>query len=79
VSPTIFREGKFRFFFFSREEERMHVHVVCGDGEAKFWIEPRVELAQNYRLNERDLQVIKDLIKEHEDGIRSAWRQHFGG
>lgn len=45
MSPTIFREGKYRFFFFSREEERMHVHVVSPEGEAKFWIEPTVALA----------------------------------
>jgi hypothetical protein len=23
----------------------MHVHVYCGDGEAKFWLEPEVALA----------------------------------
>jgi hypothetical protein len=43
-----------------------------------FWIEPEIELAQNYGFSERDLRAIKALIKEHEDGIRSAWRQHFG-
>jgi len=26
----------------------MHVHVVSADGEAKFWIEPVIEVAQNY-------------------------------
>ena len=57
---------------------RMHVHVVSGDGGAKCWIEPDIELAQNYALSERDLLAVKALIKEHEDGIRSAWRQHFG-
>ena len=56
----------------------MHVHVVSVDGEAKFWIEPHIELAQNYGLSERDLRVVKALIEEHEHGIRSAWRQHFG-
>jgi hypothetical protein len=30
---TIFREGPFRFFFCSREEERIHVHVQTADGE----------------------------------------------
>ena len=35
MSPTIFREGGFRFFFFSREEPRLHVHVVCADGRLK--------------------------------------------
>ena len=56
----------------------MHVHVVSGDGEAKFWIEPDIELAQNHGLSERDLRTVKALIKENVDGIRSAWRQHFG-
>jgi hypothetical protein len=43
MSPTIFREAGFRFYFFSREEPRMHVHVQCADGEAKFWLEPADE------------------------------------
>jgi len=37
MSPTVFRYKNYRFYFFSREEERMHVHVYCTDGEAKFW------------------------------------------
>ena len=48
MSPTIFRYKNYRFFFFSREEERKHVHVYSPKGEAKFWIEPSVALAQNY-------------------------------
>jgi hypothetical protein len=36
LSPTVFRDGEFRFFFFSREESRIHVHVSRSDGEAKF-------------------------------------------
>jgi hypothetical protein len=47
MSPTVFREDGFRFFVFSREEERLHVHVYCADGEAKFWLAPRIDLAQN--------------------------------
>ena len=43
MSPTVFREAGFRFYFFSREEPRMHVHVHCADGEAKFWLEPAVD------------------------------------
>jgi Domain of unknown function (DUF4160) len=45
VNPTVFREGPSRFFFFSREEERIHVHVETANSEAKFWIEPSIELA----------------------------------
>jgi hypothetical protein len=78
MSPTIFREDGFRFFFFSREEERLHVHVHCADGEAKFWLEPQVQLAQNYGLNDRQIRSAEALIRKREDDIRTAWRKHFG-
>jgi len=55
----------------------MHVHVHCGHGEAKFWMEPELELAKNYGLNDRDLRSVRSLIKEHEDEIRKAWQKHF--
>lgn len=57
----------------------MHVHVYCEHGEAKFWMEPSVELAQNHKLTDKDLGVVRRLIEEHEDGIRKAWKQHFKG
>ena len=78
MSPTIFRDGGFRFYFFSREEPRMHVHVYQTNGEAKFWLEPQIELAQNYGLNTRQLNTALRLIREHEDEIRTAWKAHFG-
>jgi hypothetical protein len=78
LSPTIFRESGFRFYFFSREEPRMHVHVHSQEGEAKFWVEPGIELAQNYGLNERQIRAALTLVEAHVDDIRSAWQQHFG-
>jgi len=78
MSPTIFRDGPYRFYFFSREETRPHVHVQSSEGEVKFWLDPEIELAKNYRLKERDLQRIRELILEHEDEIRHAWNRHFG-
>jgi len=78
MSPTIFRQDGFRFFFFSREEPRLHVYVHCADGEAKFWLEPALKLAQNYRLSDRQLSAIEELIREHENEIRAAWKAHFG-
>ena len=77
MSPTIFRDGPFRFFFFSREEPRLHVHVSSPDGEAKFWLEPEIELARNHRLSNRDLSRIRGLILAREDEIRDAWNSHF--
>ena len=66
MTPTVFRQGPYRFFFFSREETRMHVHVSHPDGEAKFWLAPHVELA-------------KQLVVEHLQEIVDAWNKYFGG
>ncbi len=56
----------------------MHVHVYHAEGEAKFWLEPRVALAVNFGLSQRRLTRALRLIVEHEDEIRSAWKAHFG-
>ena len=78
VSPTVFRAGGYRFYFFSREERRMHVHAYHAEGEAKFWLEPEVELAQNYGLSAHRVAAIVRLIRRHGDEIRAAWKKHFG-
>ena len=57
----------------------MHIHVHHGNGEAKFWLEPEIELAVNYGLNSRRLSVALDLIRRHEDEIRTAWKAYFRG
>jgi Domain of unknown function (DUF4160) len=77
VSPTVFRARGFRFYFFSREEDRLHVHVQHAEGEAKFWLEPTLELAHNYGLRPDQLAAAEKLIKEHDDAIRAAWVKHF--
>ena len=79
MSPTVFREGGFRFFFFSREEARMHVHVQSQNGEAKLWLEPKIELAQQFGLLLREVNEALRLVQEHENDIRSAWHRHFPG
>jgi hypothetical protein len=53
MSPTIHRERGYRFFFFSREEPRIHVYVICADGESKFWLDPAIELARSTGMSEK--------------------------
>jgi hypothetical protein len=79
MSPTVFREGEFRFYFFSREESRIHIHAHAPDGEAKIWMEPQIELAVNYGLSQKQINTALRLVEEHEDDIRRAWHSHFGG
>ena len=58
---------------------RLHAHVQCPDGEAKFWLEPAIALAQNHGLSEQPLRAAKLLIEGHVGEIRSAWQEHFAG
>lgn len=78
MSPTIFREKGYRFYFLSNEETRIHVHITCEKGEAKFWLEPIVSLAAYYGLNPKKLSEIQKIIEERKDEIIKKWRQHFG-
>ena len=77
MSPTVLRYKRYRFFFFSREETRKHVHVVSPEGEAKFWLEPIVALADHYRLNARELKELQGVIERRKDEILRAWDRHF--
>lgn len=55
----------------------MHVHVHSAHGEAKFWLEPRIELARYTGLEQHELNEALGLIQENEGVIRNAWNDHF--
>ena len=55
----------------------MHVHVQSQSGEAKFWLEPNIELAQFVGLTQREINEALHLVQEHENEINNAWRTHF--
>ena len=77
MSPTIFREKGYRFYFLSNEENRIHIHVTCEDGEAKFWIEPIISLALSHGLSARKLNEIQKIVEERQNEIIKAWQRHF--
>jgi hypothetical protein len=78
MSPTVLRVAGYRFYFFSREETRPHVHVQHATGEAKFWLEPRIECAANHGLSAARVATAQRLVKENRNAIRVAWKAHFG-
>ena len=77
ASPTVLLVRGYRFFFFSREELRAHVHVQHVEGEAKFWLEPELAVAHNYGLSGARLSTALRLVQEHQDEILAAWNTHF--
>ena len=78
MSPTVLRVRGYRFYFFSREEARPHVHVQHPTGELKVWLEPEISLAHNYGLSPQRIAAVLRLTEEHHAQILAAWHAHFG-
>lgn len=62
---------------FTRGTACARVHVQHADGEAKFWIDPAIELAANFSLKPKQVTEVQKLIEEHLNEIRGAWAKHF--
>ena len=79
--PVIFREGGFRFFFYSNEgspREPVHVHVEKDDIEVKFWLKPEVRVAYNDGCDARTLRELLEIVEGNKDRIERAWNEFFG-
>ena len=55
---------------------RVHIHVQSAEGEAKFWLEPKIELARNHGLTDQALRRIEKIITERQEEVRDAWDRH---
>ena len=77
MNPTLFSVGPYRFFFFSREESRIHVHVLSSTGEAKFWLEPTVALASYHGLKPQELKKIQKIVEKEYEKIIKTWKSYF--
>lgn len=79
--PTVFRHAGFRFFFYSNEgdpREPIHIHVMKGRGEAKFWLGESVTLARSAGFDARTLRQLTGHVVERRGEIEKAWHEHFG-
>jgi len=62
------------FSFFQKK----HIHIISGNGEAKFWLESDIELAKKYGHSRKQLKEIELLIEGYHHKLISMWKQHFG-
>ncbi|MBN9888341.1 DUF4160 domain-containing protein [Salipiger abyssi] len=77
--PTVFRHDGFRLFFYSNEgdpREPVHIHVMKGGGEAKFWLHP-VSVARSSGFDARALRQLSGLVAANADRIEDAWHEYF--
>jgi hypothetical protein len=75
--PTVLRVKNYRFFFFSREENREHIHIQSSNGEAKFWLKPKIELAKNYKLTSKELKEVENIVNENHQDFLDKWSNYF--
>ncbi len=78
MSPVFKRERGYTFKIFSNEEERMHIHVIKDECEAKVWLEPRVELANNDGFAQHEVNDIIKMVKSYADDLRDQYQRHIG-
>ena len=79
--PVIFRYKGYRFFFYSNEgspREPVHVHVRSNDGEAKFWLQPVVHLADSSGFDARILRELTGVVEQNAAMIERTWNEYFG-
>lgn len=74
--PTVFKYKGFTFFFYSKEEERIHIHVEQGNSRAKFWLEPDVQLASSVEINGSLLKEFERIIRNRKNEIIDTWTKH---
>ena len=76
--PTLFREGPYRVYFFSNEDdEPPHVHVDRDDATAKFWLDPLL-LARSRGFPASELTRIRRMLEPRRLDLMEAWHGWFG-
>lgn len=78
MSPKFLEKSGFVFKIYSREEIRMHVHIVSGKKTAKCWLEPKIEMAENKGFKEYEVTKFLEIIVENEQSFKDKWKQHLG-
>jgi hypothetical protein len=76
--PTVFEEEGFRFFFYSNDHRPIRVHVLRGEGEAVFIVDPEITLRESSGFKVRDLARAQELAESHQLDILKKWHEHLG-
>jgi len=78
MAPTFLLINDLRFYIQSNEETRKHIHIEdYSNHKAKFWLEPKIELAANFGFKVNQLTKIEILIKQHETEFKEKWDNHL--
>ena len=77
--PTVLRVDSYRFFFYAGDrDEPPHIHIEREDKVAKFWLDP-IRFQESGGFSRPEISRIHKLVTEHQDSLREAWDEYFGG
>jgi hypothetical protein len=66
-----------RFYYWSREHKPIHIHVKKGGAEARFALEPEIELVANMGLKPHELAIAEEVIKDNQEYLIEHWELFF--
>jgi hypothetical protein len=76
MSPTVFREDGFRFWFYSDEKGHApHVHVGKSGQAAAIWIADG-SVKESGDMRGADLREAQRLVRENAVDLLEAWRRY---
>ena len=78
MSSLFIEQNGFAFRIFSNEEDRMHIHVLKDNNDAKIWLEPEIMLEYNYGFKPREIKKILVIVKENEEEFKQKYREYIG-
>ena len=79
MSPTFLKEKGYSFKIYSNEEERMHIHVIKDDKEAKFRLEPKEETAYKGDFSQSEINKIQTIVELYAEYFKKQYKLHIGG
>ena len=76
--PKVLDIKGFKFKFYSNEQnEPVHVHVIKGEGRAKYWLDSEIKEEYVYGFNSNEQKAIKALLSENYFFIKRKWDEYF--
>lgn len=78
-TPTVLRDGPYRFFFDSGDrDEPPHIPVERDDCEAKFWLDP-VRLERSRGFPRKEISQVQAIVERSRRNLLDQWNEYFNG
>ena len=78
MSPKFKEQNGYTFKIYSNEESGIHIHVIKAENECKYWLEPDIELAENFGFSSKELSYIEKILRENGDDFKYKFTRYVG-